>query len=208
MSEKKDIVGIIMAVSKQKRDKDLEIRAFSKKMNVDFGGWIFRWDLYQEGDGHGYEPSYPLEDVLEELEISFQDNIVDLGCGKGYAMYLLSKYNFGKIDGVEKNAQLYEIAQKNINTLFPKTERMHVFNQDVNEWEGFDNYNYFYLCNPFGKDTSCKVAQKIKDSAERMKRQKTVIYQMGEFVDDFIEMGFRKVMYTEKNCVLIYIPTK
>lgn len=193
-----------MAISKQKMDKDIQIRALSEKMNVDFGGWILRWDLYQEGDGHGYEPSYPIEDVLDKLDIVSSDNIVDLGCGKGYAMYLLSKYNFGKIDGVEKDIRLFNIAQNNINTLFPNSSLMHVYNQDVNEWNGFDNYNYYYLCNPFGKDTSCLVAQKIKESADRTKQQVTVIYQMGEFINIFVDMGFKVIMNTEKNCVLTY----
>lgn len=193
-----------MAVSKQKLEKDIQIRAFSEEMNVDFGGWIFRWDLYQEGDGHGYEPSYPIEDVFDRLNILPDDSIVDLGCGKGYAMYLLSKYRFRRIDGVEKDTGLFNTAKNNINTLFPQSNLMHIYNLDVNEWNGFDKYNYYYLCNPFGENTSNLVARKIKVSAERTGRQVTVVYQMGEFIDAFTSIGFNEIMCTEKNCVLTY----
>lgn len=193
-----------MEVSKQKRDKDIQIRALSEKLNVDFGGWIFRWDLYEVGDGHGYEPSYPIKDVLDKLDLSEHDSVVDLGCGKGYAMYLLSKYKFGRIDGVEKSTPLYNIAKNNINVLYPNSDLMHVYNQDVREWKGYEYYNYFYLCNPFGQDTSEYVAQKIKESAENTKRRVTVVYQMGEFIEMFLLKGFKITFNTEKNCVLVY----
>lgn len=193
-----------MAVSKQKMDKDLEIRALGKKMNVDFGGWIFRWDLYQDGDGHGYEPSYPIDDVFSVLNISSEDCIVDLGCGKGYAIYLLSKYNFKKIDGVEKNTPLSNIARNNMSVLFPCSKRIHIYNQDVNEWQEFSKYNFFYMCNPFGKDTTYMTAHKIKESAEKNKHRVTVVYQMGEYIDAFISIGFRETIRTEKNCVLVF----
>lgn len=194
-----------MAVSEQKLEKDRLISSFSKEHDVDFAGWIFRWDLYTEGDSHGYEPSYPLNDALDVLNISSNDRIIDLGCGKGYAMYLFSKYCFGRIDGVEKCETLSSIAIANMNTLFPmSTQSFHIYTEDVNNWNQYINYNFFYLCNPFGIETTISVAKHIQDVAKVKNSTVTVIYQIYEFLDVFIDLGYEILFKSEMNCVLQY----
>lgn len=197
-----------MGVSQQKIDKDKMIREFDAIKNTDFGGWIFRWDIYPNdtGDSHGYEPSYDFKDILNEIEITDKDKIVDIGCGKGYAMYLLSDYNFGKIDGVELTKDLADLAEKNLATLFSESARYIVYNANILDWKEFDNYNYYYLCNPFGIDTTRIVAVKIKESADKTGEVKIVIYQMGEFPQVFLEIGFEQKIEKGKNVILTYIP--
>lgn len=106
----------------RKINKEKFFKIFDLRNDVDFSGAIFELNKMLNNDYKGYEPSYEIDDVLSLLPISSCDNIVDLGCGKGYALYLLGKYAFGTIKGVEIDDNLVSITINNIRTLYPKTK--------------------------------------------------------------------------------------
>ena len=57
----------------------------------------------EEGNIYAASASYDLQKVLASLTITRNDAILDLGCGKGAAMYEMSKFPFARIAGVEIN---------------------------------------------------------------------------------------------------------
>lgn len=77
------------------------VKMFDLKNGTDFGGRLY-WDEVgtTRDKANDYSPSpVGLFNTLRKMDISKNDKIVDMGCGKGFAMYIMSKYDFGKIGG-------------------------------------------------------------------------------------------------------------
>jgi SAM-dependent methyltransferase len=123
-----------------------------------------------------YEPSdnITLHRVLKDLEITQEDNIIDVGCGKGSAMRTMLKYPFSRVDGIEISGLLSDIAEKNFRIL--KTKNVRIFNIDAAEFKNFDDYNYIYFYNSFPENVMRKVVENIAESLKRKERALTIIY--------------------------------
>lgn len=196
-------------LQKQKIIKLEKLKYFDKKYNVDFS-------IIESGDklgnnqfhGYGYEPSYPINTILLHYNITQNDNIVDLGSGKGYALHMFCKYSFGKICGVECNKNLFDISVNNLSKLHPNDTRIELFCEDVMNWEYFGKFNYFYLFNPFDEYVVGYVASCIKNSADERKKQVIVIYQAPKHKDVFLKYGFVIEISCNINMVLRYEPRK
>ncbi len=88
-----------------------------------------------------------LKKAFSNLNITNQDSILDIGCGKGSAIRVLLKFNFNKVDGIELSEYLAKKAINNFNKL--NNFKPKIFQQNVLEFKDYNNYNYFYLYNPF-----------------------------------------------------------
>ena len=66
--------------------------------NADFSSWMTQEEAgFVEGKGNQYQPSTDaLIKVLKRFPISEKDAIIDVGCGKGKAMYLMERFPFRK----------------------------------------------------------------------------------------------------------------
>jgi 2-polyprenyl-3-methyl-5-hydroxy-6-metoxy-1,4-benzoquinol methylase len=51
-------------------------------------------------EAHGSSGGPGLEVVLDALNISPEDSVLDLGCGKGGAMITMARWTFSRVDGV------------------------------------------------------------------------------------------------------------
>ena len=97
---------------KRKKEKLRALRRFDRKHRVDFGGYIPPDALGNLSvGGNAYEPSYPMPNLLKSLRVHADDQLLDIGCGKGYAMYCFAELLFSRIDGLECNHRLAETAQ-------------------------------------------------------------------------------------------------
>jgi len=96
--------------------------------------------------------------VLKDLKISKNDKILDIGCGKGYALYLMHQFNFKKIDGIELSKKLSVIAKKNFIIIKKKTN---IYNINATKFNYYENYNFFYMFNPFNRSIMEIVLNKI-----------------------------------------------
>jgi SAM-dependent methyltransferase len=81
-----------------------------------------------ESAGHANEytpvPARGLSRVLEQLPIEYPKwDFVDLGAGKGRALFVASKFEFRKIIGVELSADLVRLAKRNIKTFRDPKQR-------------------------------------------------------------------------------------
>jgi len=65
-----------------------------------------------------------LINVLNDLKINKNDKILDIGCGKGYALNVMHQFNFKSIDGVELSKALSDIAKKNFIILKKKNKNL------------------------------------------------------------------------------------
>jgi len=163
--------GVNLAI-RNKRVRLAEIR-----YGCDFGGHLLKKDLgYGQGEGYDYTPSPDhIKAFCSRSDISSNDSIIDIGCGKGYAMYLMGKYPFRWVGGVEKNVELSALAKKNMDKVNPN--RFKVFNADATDMSTdpeicalVDECKYFYMYNPFPANIVSRVLDQLKESMKRNNR--------------------------------------
>jgi SAM-dependent methyltransferase len=115
-----------------------------------------------------------LEDVLRELPITSTDVALDLGCGKGGALFSLSKF-FRRVTGVEISPELAAVAEKNIEKL--GIGNVGVIRSDAATFDILDEYTYVYMFNPFTSPVMKQVLENLRASLERRPRSLIVIYK-------------------------------
>jgi SAM-dependent methyltransferase len=112
--------------------------------------------------------------IMANFSITQDDAIVDFGCGKGGILISLSKYPFSKITGVEIDPELIEIAKNNIRKL--KIKNVAIEYSDAATFNKLDEYNYFYLFDPFPCNVMQDVINNIEKSIRENPRKATIIY--------------------------------
>jgi len=111
-----------------------------------------------------------LTNALKSLIIYPEDCILDIGCAKGSAIKYINKFPFKKTDGIEISQELSEIARKNFRVL--NLNRIEIFNENILRFKNLNNYNYFYLYNPF---SSIIMQAFIKNLKKQVSSNKEII---------------------------------
>jgi SAM-dependent methyltransferase len=137
-----------------------------------------------------------LKRLLDVLPIDDSDAVIDLGCGKGGAMFTLARYPFSRVDGVEICEHFVRIAERNLARL--KITNSCVFCADAADFLDLDPYSYIYMYNPFPRRVTEIVLNNIKNSILRRSRTITVIYKNPIFDCLLLECGFKKLVQTEQ----------
>lgn len=151
-----------------------------------------------------YEPSRSgFESVFNSLSISDKDSILDIGCGKGKAIALLSKYPFKNIDGYDISESLCNIARKNLSIL--GIINSEVFCANALEFTAYDKYNYFYLYNPVPATVFVTVFESINKSFERNPRKIHIINVNPQYSEIILENQDYKLVKVIKSDLLRYI---
>jgi len=84
-----------------------------KRLGVDFSSQNSSEPELNRSISNHYSPSSNgLLHILKKIDIQETDKIIDIGCGKGKAMYMMSKFSFSRIDGYDISEELCEIAKK------------------------------------------------------------------------------------------------
>ncbi len=161
----------------------LEARLFDLYLGTSTTGvQLISADFFNTGsDNWSYQGcEWPaLQHALKELLPSNSDVFVDLGSGKGKALLLAGRLSYGRVVGVELDADLAECAKRNIERARPKLRAAHVENEisNVLEWQIPDDATTVFMCNPFFGETFRKVAARIFDSYDRNPRRLHVVYE-------------------------------
>lgn len=86
--------------------------------------------------------------IVNSLEVYPTDSVVDIGCGKGYAMYAMAQKPFSQIDGIEICPHLAETALHNLSAIFGKGDRrFHIYTEDAALFDKWDDYTYAFILN-------------------------------------------------------------
>lgn len=152
-------------------------------------------------DALNYSPGmgYPLIDVLDNFVFQPGDAVFDFGCGKGGALLLFQRSGVSKIAGVEYDKPLYNILLDNFRKMGISAEN--IINGDAalikNE---IDDYNYFFMYNPFEGETFRQVIDNIEESWKRKRRKVTFIYS-GPYCHQYVVahgiLRLSKQIYTD-----------
>lgn len=155
------------------------------RRGCDFGKWVMQDEMdFDKAHGNQYQPSTTtnLKRVLKRMNITSDDSIIDIGCGKGRAMYVMSRFPFGKICGYDLSSDLVSIAEENFRKL-DISERCHVQQADAELFEGYDEFNYFYFFNSVPREVFIKMIGHVQESIERKPRKVVFIYMHPEQED-------------------------
>lgn len=129
-----------------------------------------------------------LHKLLNELKITAKDSIVDIGCGKGSAMYTMLDFPFLHVDGIELSEKIATIAKNNFRRL--RADRVTLFNCDASLFSNYDAYNMVYMYNPFPCAVMAKVIDNIIKSICRIERELLIIYNNATCHDMVVDQGF------------------
>lgn len=147
-----------------------------------------------------------LKKALIQLDISENDSIIDIGCGKGSAMRTMLSFPFVRVDGIELSDQIAAIAVKNFKKL--KENRINVFVCDASLFEGYDKYNFVYFYNPFPSCVMSQVIERLTQSIKKVDRELVIVYNNATCHEAVESSGIfaRQVVYPDEfgNGISIY----
>lgn len=148
-------------------------------MGIDFSRYMDNKQIdIDENIGNHYSSSAYFKEVkqlLEDLQITKNDTIIDFGSGKGAALRLFHNYPFKIIIGVELSENLYTICCNNLTKL-KLSNRIHVFCDNAISYKNINDINYFYFFNPFPCHVMEKVIHNICESLKYRPRNVKIIY--------------------------------
>lgn len=139
---------------------------------------------------------YMLEKLLGSFrQMTNDDAIVDLGCGKGRVLIVAAHYGFKKLTGIDFASELCREAVSNMRaaaTRFPGLE-WQVFHSDVLEYEIRPLDNVFFMFNPFGEATISRFVGKLDHSCKMYPRKTWFIYASPRHAGVLLKRGFKQV---------------
>lgn len=134
---------------------------------------------------HGYAltPRKSFDNILKQIDINEKDRFIDVGCGKGGCLLYATRYGFARIGGIEIEQDLFETAIRNFERL--KITRIEVFNADAVTYEHYDEWNVFFLFNPFSDEIYKLVINNILSTLNenRMDNRAYIICYGGTITD-------------------------
>ena len=169
---------LVLQKIKITKRKEKLIQQYHEKKGIDFFGKLDSEGLKLDPSrSNGYEASNreALRTVLKHLDIK-NDSVVDFGCGKGYALHLMSKFNFDHLCGIEISPNLYNIAKTNFERL--KSKNVELYLMDAADFIELNPYTVFYFFNPFPEIVLRQVIQNIIESIRNNPRKVTIIYTL------------------------------
>lgn len=176
---------------------------------LDFTKIVHEGELgFKSNDYFRYSPSgdHYLKNVVQGLNISTGSAILDIGCGKGSALKIFYAAKFSKIDGLEISEKLAEIAKNNLRIL--KLKKTSIYNSDIINFNNYNEYNYFYLYNPFSHQIFSIFLNGLIQSLINYPREVKIIYNNPVCHEMLVQNNFKLIKkYPDRwgNGINIYI---
>lgn len=152
-------------------------------------------ELYQ---GANY---FLLEKVFDYLQtIEANQNILDVGCGKGRVLAVAAYFGFRKITGIEFAKELCDAARKNIAPLqekFPE-KIFNIIHANAVDYNIEYDTNVFFFFNPFNETVMLAVVKNILQSLAQSPREVYVVYINPVHQEIFMSAGFEQIFHYEK----------
>jgi cyclopropane fatty-acyl-phospholipid synthase-like methyltransferase len=153
---------------------------------VDTGG-IIKPDQLDISEDHKKQaiqyqgtPTINLGLTLSKLPINYTDFVfIDIGAGKGRAVFMAARFPFKGIIGVELSENLHKQCEKNISRL--KKEKLNCLNiktvhQDAATFQFPGEPLVIYFFQPFTEEVFQKVLKNLEQSLDLNSRQIIIMY--------------------------------
>ncbi|MCF6147995.1 MAG: hypothetical protein E3K37_04985 [Candidatus Kuenenia sp.] len=124
-----------------------------------------------------YEPSTyeEIKKILDYLSPGNNDVFVDLGSGKGRAVFIAGLYDFKRVVGIEVDKTRAKISRNIHSRLKRKIAPLEIINADAKNITVSDATIYF-IFNPFGPETLQKIIDNIRNSLKINSRHIRIVY--------------------------------
>ena len=110
-----------------------------------------------------------LRNIFKYLPLIINDkSLIDIGSGKGGVICYAKQLGFKTCLGIEYEKHLHEISNKNIHKLMLQ-ENVFSLNLDARSFEKYNNYDVYFLFNPFYSETYEEVINCIAAQASNKK---------------------------------------
>src|SRR5262249_811621 len=130
-----------------------------------------------------YQPAAitQVRNVLKSLDLPVSETtFIDLGCGKGRALFIAAEYPFRSIVGADFSPELSEMAEENIRSYghrYPEiAARMSVICMDAAQYEFPPDTLCIYMYNPFGVPVLEGVVRQLERSLKEHPRRLVILY--------------------------------
>jgi hypothetical protein len=202
---------------KQRRELDLAFASkreaidadFDSRHRLDTGGKIELADLSVESETkeHGvfYQAVFPnrFRHWIDSLHIEPSEFLfVDIGAGKGRALFLAQDIGFKRVVGVEFANELVETCKKNIQVREAECvyrPPVSIVHMDAVRYLLPDEQTVHFINNPFDQEVMGKFVERVRQSLLRAPRPLKIVY--GNPLWDRVIMsgipGLRRVAQTE-----------
>jgi len=118
--------------------------------------------------------------VRKKLDIQADDVVLDLGCGKGRALFVFAKSKARLVIGSDRNSLAISSAQENVKKFWGDKSKISLHEVDVRELD-FSQATVLYLFHPFGISTLRTVFDQIEASLVEKPRRIRIAYYNPRF---------------------------
>lgn len=118
-------------------------------------------------NGYSLSPKKAVIPALKKIEAGPNDALIDIGCGKGAVLHAACQFDLKRIAGIEIEKSIYKIAVKNFDRL-KLSHRIELYNQDALDFEAYDQFNIFYLFNPFPMAIYKQILERVFQAVENI----------------------------------------
>ena len=153
-------------------------------------------ELSDESDGRfSYFPtpvfSFPLLAgyIRRRMQNGNGHSVLDIGCGKGFVLLFFCRRHFDRVSGIEYDKNLCLQARTNLEKV---SETASVIEADALSFSMYQDYDTFYLYNPFDRPILEKCVERIISSLQSVPRTLTVFYCNPIYGDVLKKKGFRE----------------
>lgn len=193
----------------------LDLRRYDREHGVETAGLIETPDLKFESDSKAHGTRYGgaapwiFKENLDRIPIDHQDyTFIDIGSGKGAALFQASDYPFKAIIGVEYAPELHEAALRNIASFRSKTQKCSNISS-VCEDGGVYRYPegpwVLFFNSPFGVPIWKRAAENIERSPRGDKKSYLIYMNHGWIPEaaEFVErLSFLKLIHRGDICLI------
>lgn len=139
---------------------------------------------------------HELKTMLDSIPIRYEDFVfIDLGSGKGRALFVAANYAFRRIVGVEYSRHLHDIAVKNVETYSNPARKCLDIESVCGDAATYDLPKepcFLFLLNPFDQTVMELVKRNIIASLKQSPRELWILYCHASHADVFLRVGFEE----------------
>lgn len=127
--------------------------------------------------------------IFKIIETYSKYKFVDIGCGKGRAVFVAERSGFKSLTGFDLDEQLIEIAQKNLDEFYRrrKDSKINFLVANALDYNYESNPTVYFLFNPFNEEVLQKVLERIlaQNTEEAIFIYMNPLYPKPFFTKDF-----------------------
>ena len=168
------------------RKRDLIDLDYDTQHKLDTGGKIELEDLSIESEtkefGVFYQAVFPdrFRHWIDSLNIEPRDFLfVDIGAGKGRALFLAQDFGFKRVEGVEFAKELVDVCRQNIRVREAdglKRARVSILHMDALLYPFPGEPTVLFINNPFGETVMRQFVERLRQSLHHTPRPLKIVY--------------------------------